>query len=165
MTFGDGPAQGGVGPVVKGGGGVVQDEDLRIRGKGDPGENGGERGDLLVEVRVSDHPDFIRQEADIFTTVNISFAQAALGDTIRLKTVDGEVEYELKPGTQSETRIRLRGKGVPYLRGAGRGDQYVTFKVEVPTRLSREQKEALQKFDEAGGGTLNGSKKKKGIFK
>ena len=95
----------------------------------------------------------------------MSFAQAALGDTVRLKTVDGEVEYELKPGTQSETRIRLRGKGMPYLRGAGRGDQYVTFKVEVPTRLSREQKEALQKFDEAGGGTLNGSKRKKGLFR
>ncbi|MBR4165757.1 MAG: molecular chaperone DnaJ, partial [Lachnospiraceae bacterium] len=89
-----------------------------------------------------------------------------LGDTIRLETIDGPVEYELRAGTQPNTRIRLRGKGVPVPRRNERGDQYVTFMVQVPDRLNREQKEALQAFDSTCGGTLSGSeKKKKGLFK
>ena len=147
--------------------GIDNGQTIRLRGKGEPGENGGERGDILVEVRVGTHPEFDRQDTDIYSGVTLSFAQAALGDTIRINTVDGEVEYDVKPGTQSGTRIRLRQKGVPLLRNPeSRGDHYVTFTVAVPEHLTREQKEALQKYDEALGGTLNGySKKKKGLFK
>ena len=97
----------------------------------------------------------------------ISFAKAALGGPIRIKTVDGEVEYDVKPGTQTDTKIRLKGKGVPSLRNrAVRGDHFVTLVVQVPERLNEAQKEALRKFDEAMGGVYTEEKhKKKGFFK
>ena len=145
---------------------------IRIREKGDPGVNGGPRGDLLVEVAVSRHPIFQRQGIDIYSSAPITFAQAALGGDVRIKTVDGEVEYTVKPGTQTDTRIRLRGKGVPSLRNKSiRGDQYVTLVVQVPTKMNGEQKELLKKFDEAMYGKSeekeeNGetTEKKKGRF-
>ncbi len=143
--------------------GIDDGQSVRVRGKGEPGVNGGPRGDLLVEVVVSSSPEFSRQDVDLFSVKQISFAQAALGDTIKIKTVDGEVEYELKPGTQPESRIRLRGKGVPYLRNPGqRGDHYVTFRVKVPDRLNGAQKKALESFDEACGGTLEAGREKSG---
>ncbi len=147
--------------------GIDNGQTLRLAGKGDPGTNGGERGDLLVEVTVSRHPIFKRQDTTIYSTVPISFVTAALGGTIRLKTVDGETEYEVKPGTQTDTRIRLRGKGVPSVRNRNiRGDHYVTLVVTVPERLTEEQKEALRRFDEAMNGTSpDGSRRKKGFFK
>lgn len=146
--------------------GIDDGQSIRVRGKGEPSPNGGERGDLLVEVRVTPDPRFQREDTDVFSTVELSFAQAALGDTIRIQTVDGEVEYTVKPGTQPGTRIRLRGKGVPYLRSPeSRGDQYVTFSVIVPTSLNSKQREALLAFDEAYGGSLNPDKKKKGLFR
>ncbi len=146
--------------------GIDDGEGIRIFGKGEPGVNGGDFGDLLLTVRVSEHPVFQRNEYNIFTDVALSYAQAALGDTLRLDTIDGQVEYELKAGTQPGTRIRLKGKGVPVPRQNMRGDHYVTFSVKVPDKLTKEQKEALQAFDEAMGGTLQtGEKKKKGLFK
>ena len=130
--------------------GIDNGQSIRIREKGDPGVNGGPRGDLLVEVAVSRHPIFQRQGIDIYSSAPITFAQAALGGDVRIKTVDGEVEYTVKPGTQTDTRIRLRGKGVPSLRNKSIcGDQYVTLVVQVPTRMNGEQKELLKKFDEA----------------
>ena len=130
--------------------GIDNGQSIRIREKGDPGVNGGPRGDLLVEVAVSRHPIFQRQGIDIYSSAPITFAQAALGGDVRIKTVDGEVEYTVKPGTHTDTRIRLRGKGVPSLRNKSiRGDQYVTLVVQVPTRMNGEQKELLKKFDEA----------------
>ena len=148
--------------------GIDDGQSIRIRGKGEPGTNGGERGDLLVEVIVSRHPIFQRQDSNIYSTVPISFADAALGNTIRIKTVDGEVEYDVKAGTQTDTRVRLRGKGVPSLRNAQvRGDHYVTFVVQVPETLTEEQREALIAFDAAmnNGIKRDDKKKKKGIFK
>jgi len=145
--------------------GIDNGQSVRVRGKGEPGVNGGERGDLLVDVIVGPSNDFMREDTNIFSTRHISFAQAALGVTLRIKTVDGEVEYDLAPGTQTNTRIRLRGKGVPSLRVKGaRGDHYVTFVVDVPTRLNRKQEEALRSFDEQMGGSLEGGEKK-GFFK
>lgn len=151
--------------------GIDDGQSVRIRGKGELGVNGGERGDLLVEVIVSNHPIFKRQDTDIYSTVPISFAQAALGGEIRIKTVDGEVLYNVAPGTQTDTRIRLKGKGVPYLRNKNiRGDHYVTLVVKVPEKLNKEQKEALQKFQEAmgeasGSAAPEEKHKKKGFFK
>lgn len=108
--------------------GIDDGQSIRIRDKGEPGTNGGPRGDLLVEVRVARHPVFAREDMNIFSSANISFAQAALGGKIRIPTVDGDVEYEVKPGTQPNTRIRLKGKGVPSLRNKNiRGDHYVTL--------------------------------------
>ncbi len=130
--------------------GIDNGQSIRIREKGEPGTNGGERGDLLVEVTVSRHPIFQRQEYDIFSTAPISYAKATLGGDVKISTVDGDVLYNVKPGTQTDTKVRLRGKGVPTLRNKQvRGDHYVTLVVQVPTKLSAEQKELLQKFDEA----------------
>ena len=149
--------------------GIDNGQSIRIRGKGEPGTNGGPRGDLLVEVTVSRHPVFGRQDMHIFSTAPISFAQAALGGDVRIKTVDGDVLYNVKPGTKTDTKVRLKGKGVPSLRNKQvRGDHYVTLVIQTPEKLSAEAKEALRKFDELTGNTLNQdvdsekSEKKKG---
>ena len=137
--------------------GIDDMQTVRIADKGEPGINGGPRGDLLVTVRVARHPMFQRQDMHIFSTVSISFAQAALGGDIRVKTVDGEVIYTVKPGTKTGTKVRLRGKGVPSLRNAKvRGDHYVTLMIDTPSNLSTEAKEALRKFDALSGNTLGG---------
>ena len=136
--------------------GIDDGQSIRIREKGEPGINGGPRGDLLVEVRVARHPIFQRQDMNIFSTAPISFAQAALGGQVRISTVDGDVLYDVKPGTQTDTKVRLKGKGVPSLRNkALRGDHYVTLVVQVPAKLNDEAKEALRKFDAASGNSLN----------
>lgn len=156
--------------------GIDNGQSVRIRDKGEPGVNGGPRGDLLVEVTVSHHPVFQRQDVHIFSTVPVSFAVAALGGDIRIKTVDGDVLYTVKPGTKTDTKVRLKGKGVPSLRNSQvRGDHYVTLVIQTPERLSAEAKEALRRFDELSGNTLhqndtsdeggkNEKKKKKGFM-
>lgn len=132
--------------------GIDNGQSIRIRGKGEPGTNGGPRGDLLVEVIVERHPKFQRQDTTIYSTEPISFTQAALGGKIQIPTVDGLYEYTIKPGTQTDTRIRLKGKGVPMVRNKNvRGDHYVTLVVQVPEHLNGEQRAALQKFQEAMG--------------
>ena len=137
--------------------GIDNGQSVRIRDKGEPGVNGGPRGDLLVEVIVSRHPIFQRSDMDIYSTAPITFAQAALGGEVRISTVDGDVMYDVKPGTQTDTRVRLRGKGVPSLRNRSvRGDHYVTLVVQVPTSLNKEQKELLEAFDRSmRGETVN----------
>ena len=133
--------------------GIDHGQSIRIRGKGEPGINGGPRGDLMVTVLVEQHPFFKRQGYDIFSTVPVSFADAALGGTLRIDTVDGQVEYTMKAGTQTDTKVRLKGKGVPTLRNKNvRGDHYVTFVVQVPTSLNKEQREALEAFRDAMSG-------------
>ena len=155
--------------------GIDNGQSVRIRDKGEPGVNGGPRGDLLVEVNVSRHPIFQRQDMHIFSTVPISFAQAAIGADIRIKTVDGEVLYNVKPGTKTDTKVRLNGTGVPSLRNSQvRGDHYVTLVIQTPEHLSQEAKEALRRFDELTGNTLGtasesdsepkSGKKKKGFM-
>ncbi|MGI6057720.1 MAG: molecular chaperone DnaJ [Bilifractor sp.] len=135
--------------------GIDDGQSIRIRDKGEPGVNGGPRGDLLVQVAVAAHPIFQRDGVDIYSSAPVSFAQAALGGDIRLNTVDGDVVYTVKPGTQTGTRIRLRGKGVPSIHNKNvRGDHYVTLIVQTPTDLSREAKELLKEFDAASGGSL-----------
>lgn len=133
--------------------GIDNGQCVRIRDKGEPGVNGGSRGDLLVEVLVSRHPLFQRQDRDIYSTAPVTFVQAALGGDVRIKTIDGEVIYNVKPGTQTDTRVRLRNKGVPSLRNKQvRGDHYVTLVVQVPTQLTQEQKDILLQFDKAVNG-------------
>ncbi|MDO4522601.1 MAG: molecular chaperone DnaJ [Eubacteriales bacterium] len=138
--------------------GIDNGQSIRISGKGEPGRNGGPRGDLLVEVAVQRHPIFQRQDMNIFSTAPITFAQAALGGDVKISTIDGDVLYTVKPGTQTDTKIRLKGKGVPSLRNKSvRGDQYVTLVVQVPTKLSNEAKEALRAFDRATDQSLGGT--------
>lgn len=152
--------------------GIDNGQCVRVRDYGEPGKNGGPRGDLLVEVIVSRNPAFERQDMNIFSNASISFGIAALGGDVRIKTVDGDIIYTVTPGTQTGTRIRLKGKGVPSIRNkAVRGDHYVTLIVNTPTGLSKEAKEALRKFDELTGGSLtkeggapaSGKEKKKGF--
>lgn len=136
--------------------GIDNGQSVRIREKGEPGINGGPRGDLLVEVMVERHPIFQRQGEDIYSTVPVSFVIAALGGDIVIDTVDGKVIYSVKAGTPTDTRIRLKGKGVPSLSNrAVRGNQYVTLVVQVPDHLSKEARDILKQFDEKNGDTLN----------
>ena len=136
--------------------GIDNGQSVRIREKGEPGVNGGPRGDLLVEVNVSRHPIFQRQDMHIFSTVPITFAQAALGGDVRIPTVDGDVIYTVKAGTKTDTKVRLKGKGVPSLRNSQvRGDHYVTLVIQTPEKLSPEAKEALREFDRLAGNSLN----------
>ena len=142
--------------------GIDNGQSIRIREKGEPGVNGGPRGDLLVEVQVERHPIFQRQDMNIYSTAPVTFAQAALGGQIHITTVDGDMAYDIKPGTQTDTNIRLKGKGVPSLRNKNiRGDHYVTLVVQVPTKLNEEAKEYLRKYDEAVNGKINDSKQEK----
>ena len=142
--------------------GIDNGQSIRIREKGEPGVNDGPRGDLLVEVQVERHPIFQRQDMNIYSTAPVTFAQAALGGQIHITTVDGDMAYDIKPGTQTDTKIRLKGKGVPSLRNKNiRGDHYVTLVVQVPTKLNEEAKEYLRKYDEAVNGKINDSKQEK----
>lgn len=139
--------------------GIDNGENTRLPGLGEPGVNGGPRGDVLVEAIVSRHPIFQRQDYNIYSMVPMSFAVAALGGEIVIDTVDGKVIYDVKPGTQTDTRVRLKGKGVPTRRNPEvRGDHYVTLVVQVPDKLSHEAKELLKKFDAENGDSLNAAK-------
>ena len=140
--------------------GIDNGQSTRMPGLGEPGTNGGPRGDVLVEVIVGRHPIFQRQDFDIFSTVPMSFAVAALGGEVVIDTVDGKVVYDVKPGTQTDTRVRLKGKGVPSWRNRDvRGDHYVTLVIQTPDKLSHEAKELLRKFDELTGDSLNAASK------
>lgn len=140
--------------------GIDNGQAVREPGLGEPGVNGGPRGDVLLEVRVGRHPIFQRQDFNIFSTVPISFAVAALGGEILIDTVDGKVVYDVKAGTQTDTKIRLRGKGVPSWRNKDvRGDHYVTLVVQTPDKLKPEAKELLKQFDALTGDSLNAVKK------
>lgn len=143
--------------------GIDDRQSIRITGEGEPGVNGGPRGDLLVDIRVISSNEFQRDGMDVYTTTYISFAQAALGGDIRVRTIDGDVKFPIKPGTQTGTRIRLKGKGICNVHNKEmRGNQYSTLIVQIPTRLSFEQKDLLKKFDEISGNTLNEFSEDKG---
>jgi len=147
--------------------GIDEGQSIRMRDLGEPGVNGGERGSLLVDVQITRDPVFQRDNFDLYSTMPISYAQAALGGDIRIHTIDGDVLYDLKPGTQTDTKVRLRGKGVPVLhRENQRGDHYVTLIVQVPTKLNSEQKELLRAFDDSLNGKKPGgdTEKKKNKF-
>ncbi len=136
--------------------GIDDRQSIRITGQGELGRNGGPRGDLLVDIRVIPSNEFERDGMDVYTKTYISYAQAALGGDIRVKTIDGDVKFPIKPGTQTGTRIRLKGKGICHVHNQNmRGNQYSTLVVKVPTKLSNEQKELIKKLDEISGNTLN----------
>jgi len=131
--------------------GIESGQTLRMEREGAPGEHGGPNGDLLVEVVIEDHSEFERDGDDLYHRTVISFPQAVFGDTIEIPTLDGAVETEIEPGTQSGETLRLRGKGMPRLRRRGTGDLYVEIHVVTPTELNETQQEALEQFAEAGG--------------
>ena len=143
--------------------GIDDDQSIALRGMGDAGTNGGPAGDVIVMVTVRPDDLFQRDGYDVWVTIPITFSQAVLGDDITVPTIDGKVEYTLPEGTQSGTTFRLRGKGIQYLNGRGRGDMYVKCDVEIPKKLNKTQREALKKFE----GTLkeDNYEKRKGFFR
>ena len=132
--------------------GIDDGQAISMRGQGNAGRNGGPAGDLIVNIRVRPHPVFVREGSDVIMEQSVTFDQAALGAELEIPTIDGKVKWNLPAGTQPGTTFRLRGKGIPGLHGRGRGDQFVTVKVTVPTNLTEAQKEALRAFRDAMAG-------------
>jgi molecular chaperone DnaJ len=128
--------------------GVDSGSRLRVSGEGEPGIGGGARGDLFIHIEVEEDEIFVREGNNVICNIPISFTQAALGATLRVPTLDGEAELKIPEGTQSGTPFRLRGKGIPDIRGYSRGDQVVRVQVETPRKLNKEQKELLHQFEE-----------------
>ncbi len=127
--------------------GIDDGQTISLRGQGHVGENGGPAGDLLITVAVKRHDIFTREGTSVYCTIPITVAQAILGDSIEVPTLDGKVKYSIPEGTQTGTVFRLKGKGIPNLRRDGRGDQYVTVHVEIPKGLSNEQKDLVRQFE------------------
>ena len=142
--------------------GIDNGQTISIRGQGSAGKNGGPAGDLLITITVRPHEIFRREGTSVLCEASITFAQAALGAELEIPTIDGKVKYDIPEGTQSGTVFRLKGKGIPAINGRGRGDQYVTVRVETPRNLTKEQKEALRKFAEIMGD--ENYEERKGLF-
>ena len=129
--------------------GIDDDQNIALRGQGDAGSNGGPAGDVIVHVTVKADPMFERDGYDVTIHVPITFSQAVLGDDVEVPTVDGRIVQHIPEGTQSGTKFRLRGQGIQYLNGRGRGDQYVIVDVEIPKKVTRAQREALKAFEDS----------------
>lgn len=130
--------------------GIESGKSIRLRGKGQPGVGGGEPGDLILKVNVKDKPGFHREGSDVYTTASVPFTTAVFGGEVSVQTIDGRVMCKIRPGTQSGTKIRLRGKGIRKMGSTSvRGDQYVTIQIQVPTNLSREAQRKLREFEQA----------------
>ncbi|MCX7710422.1 MAG: molecular chaperone DnaJ [Clostridia bacterium] len=142
--------------------GIDDGQTISLRGEGEPGSKGGPNGDLYISIRVRTHTIFQRQGNDVLCDIPITFVQAALGSELEVPTLDGKVKYTIPEGTQTGSVFRLRGKGIPYLRGNGRGDQYVKVVVEVPKKLSESQKALLREFSELSGEDTH--EQRKGFF-
>ena len=140
-------------------GGVEDKMRLRLAGEGEPGERGGPRGDLYVDVRVTEHPFFERRGADILCQVPITFTQAALGSKVEAPTLQGEKAIQIKPGTQPGDIVRLKEVGMPSLGGRRRGDQIVIIQVEVPKKLSKEQEQLLREYAKTEKATVSAHEK------
>jgi len=135
--------------------GVDDGQQLRVAGQGEPGINGGPPGDLYVVFHVRPHEFFVRDGDDIYCEVPISFVQAALGDEIEIPTLHGKVKLKIPAGTQTGTKFRLRGKGVPNVRGYGVGDQHIVVKIVTPKKLTEKQKQLLREFADISGETFD----------
>ena len=143
--------------------GIDDDQNIALRGQGDAGSNGGPSGDVIVHVTVKKDAVFERDGYDVYVRVPITYSQAVLGAEIEVPTVDGKVAQRIPEGTQSGTKFRLRGQGIQYLNGRGRGDQYVIVEVEIPKKLNRTQREALKAFEDSLKD--ENYEKRKGFFK
>ncbi len=128
--------------------GISDGQTISIRGEGEAGQNGVPPGDLFVTVHIKPHSKFHREGNDILSEESVSFTQAILGDKISVDTVDGVVSIKIPPGTQSGETFRIRGKGVPYLRGMGRGNHLVKINVVIPKKINRKQRKLIKEFAE-----------------
>ena len=142
--------------------GIETGKSIRLRGKGSPGAGGGEAGDLLLKVTVDEKPGFRREGMDVYTTVQVPFTTAVFGGEVKIRTLTGEVLCKIKPGTQSGTKIRLKGKGIVSLSNSSvHGDQYAVVEIAVPKNLDPEARQKLKEFEAAleksGRGFHNGN--------
>ena len=141
--------------------GVDDGTRIRLSGKGEAGSRGASSGDLYLFINVNSHELFKRQDEHLFFECPISIADAALGTSIEIPTIDGgKAKIKIPPGTQSGKQFRLRGKGMPIMRGGSLGDLYVQVNTEVPISLNKEQKELLEKFRDIENDKSNPSIKK-----
>ena len=131
--------------------GIDSNQVIRIDGKGEAGRKGGKAGNLFARISIKAHPVFERRGDDLFSQIDISFSQAALGEEIEMKVLEGtNILLEIPEGTESEKVLRISGKGIPHFGGYGRGNLYVTLKVKTPKKLSRRQKELLEELKKEG---------------
>ena len=135
---------------------------LRVSGEGEGAPGGGGHGDLYVVLHVQESERFVRDGVDIVLPVGVSFVQAALGGTLEIETLDGSRDIQIPAGVQPGHRLTIPGAGVPHLRGAGRGDFFVELRVQIPTKLNKEQRSLLEKFAEISSG--HGADSKQGSF-
>lgn len=127
--------------------GINDEQSLNLRGRGDSGINGGPSGDVIVVISIRPDVLFERRDCDVYVTVPVSFTEAALGAEIVVPTVDGKIKFTVPEGTQPDTVFRLKGKGIQHINSTAKGDQYVTVVIEVPKKLSRDQKQTLRELD------------------
>lgn len=144
--------------------GIDNGQAISLRGQGGAGRGGGPSGDLIISVTVRPHSFLQREGTSVYLEQPVSFLQAALGAELEIPTIDGKVKYTLPEGTQTGTVFRLRGKGIPALNNHGRGDQFITVKVTVPTSLNAEQKELLRKFGQSLGEARTETPESKSFF-
>ena len=145
--------------------GVDNGSRLRVANEGEPGILGGPKGDLYVYIYVRPHKEFERNGNDVVSRVNISFAQAALGATVQVNTLDGKVDLKIPEGTQTGTAFRIKGKGIPYLRNPNqRGDQHIIVTVQTPKKLTEKQRELLLRFANESDEDVNVLQVSKGLF-
>ncbi len=145
--------------------GIEDGQRLRVRGEGEAGPRGTASGDLFVQVSITEHDIFERDGSDIYCSISISFSQAALGDEVVVQTLKGKAKLTIPAGTQPGTLFKMKGKGLPSLQGFGEGDEYVRVEVDVPTKISKKQRELLESLDETLGnerGQATEQKREKG---
>lgn len=139
--------------------GIDNGQSISLRGEGEPGIKGGPAGDLFLSIRVKPHSLFQRQGNDIICEMPITFVQAALGADIDIPTLDGRIRHTVPEGTQTGSIFKVKGKGIPFIRGNGRGDLYIKVNVEVPTKLNDKQKDALREFADMSGDEVHAQRK------
>lgn len=142
--------------------GIDDGQTISLRGEGEAGTKGGPSGDLLINIRVKPHALFQRQGNDVVCEMPITFVQAALGAELEVPTLDGRIRYTVPEGTQTASVFRIKGKGIPFIRGNGRGDHYIKVNIEVPKKLNEKQKDLLRKFAEESGDDVH--EQRKGFF-
>jgi curved DNA-binding protein len=130
--------------------GIPSGKKLRLAGKGMQGRNGGPPGDLYLQVNIAEHPTFTREGDDLITEKEISFSEAALGTTIEVPTLEGTKKVKVSPGTQSHTKLRLRGLGIPHFQGEGRGDEYVKIIVRIPKKVAEKGRRLIEELAREG---------------
>jgi curved DNA-binding protein len=124
---------------------------LRLHGKGQPGLNGGPNGDLFIQIKVLDHPLFKREGDNLLLKIDIKYSEAVLGSEIEIPTIDKKtLRLKIPPGTQDNSKFRLKGYGMPQMKLKARGDTYVTINISIPKKLDKKQKELIKEISKAG---------------